>query len=166
MEQSSSFVEHQPLLQLSLLLSEFHLHQLHEVDGEKDARTGRRRKDRGKVKGDDEPGLACLDKFFDCAKSDCVEKSGDTQGTLSKILVKYKGNLKQEDSIEAQRRVLKDGKNMVLDVSTRKLVASGNSETEGEDKVWPHNFHISKHGVLRRRSSRRSGQTQNYGVQS
>ena len=90
MEQSSSFVEHLPLFQLSLLLSEFQLGQLHEVDGEKDARTGRRRKDRGKVKGDDEPGLACLDKFLDCAKSDCVEKPGDTQGTLSKRLVKYR----------------------------------------------------------------------------
>ena len=32
--------------------------------------------------------------------------------------------MKQEDSIEAQRRVLKDGKNMVLDESTRRLVAT------------------------------------------
>ena len=33
-------------------------------------------------------------------------------------------------------------------VSTRKLVASGNSETEGSDKVWPHSLHISTHYVL------------------
>ena len=38
--------------------------------------------DRGKVKAYDELGLSCCDKFFDCAKSNCVEKSGDTQGTL------------------------------------------------------------------------------------
>ena len=30
-------------------------------------------KDRGKVKVDDEPRLHCLDKFFDCAESECVE---------------------------------------------------------------------------------------------
>ena len=42
-----------------------------------------------------------------------VEKIGQVQG-----------NLKQEDSIEAQRRVLKDGKNMVLDARTRRLVAT------------------------------------------
>ena len=33
-------------------------------------------------------------------------------------------------------------------VSTWKLVASGNSETEGNDKVWPHNIHISTNYVL------------------
>ena len=32
-----------------------------------------------KSKTDVEPGLACCDKFFDCAKSNCIEKSGDTQ---------------------------------------------------------------------------------------
>ena len=28
-------------------------------------------------------------------------------------------------------------------ISTRKLVASGNSETEGKDEIWPHNLHTS-----------------------
>ena len=32
-------------------------------------------------------------------------------------------------------------------ISTRKLVASGNSETEGSDKIWPHNLHISTNYV-------------------
>ena len=32
--------------------------------------------------------------------------------------------------------------------STRKLVASGNSETEGSDKVWPHNLHMSTNYVV------------------
>ena len=64
--------------------------QLLQHDGDKDARTGRRREDRGKVKADDEPGLTCLDKFFDCAESGCVGKPGDTQGTLPKRLVKYR----------------------------------------------------------------------------
>ena len=31
--------------------------------------------------------------------------------------------------------------------STRKLVASGNSEAEGSDKSWPHNLHISTNYV-------------------
>ena len=33
--------------------------------------------------------------------------------------------------------------------STRRLVASGNSETEGKDKIWPHNFHVSTDCVPR-----------------
>ena len=42
-----------------------------------------------KVEADDnEPGFHCLDKFFDCEKSDCVEKPVDTQSTLSNRLVK------------------------------------------------------------------------------
>ena len=32
----------------------------------------------------------CLDKFFDCAEYDCVEKPGDTQSTLSNSLVNYR----------------------------------------------------------------------------
>ena len=61
--------------------------QLHQNDGKKDARTERRQQDRGKVKADDEPGLTCLDKFFNC-ESECVEKPGDTQSILSNRLVK------------------------------------------------------------------------------
>ena len=33
-------------------------------------------------------------------------------------------------------------------VSTRKLVASGNSETEGSDKIWRHSLHISTNYVV------------------
>ena len=66
--------------QLSLLRSEFQLDMLHQNDGEKDARTGRRQQDRGTVKADDdEPGRLCFDKFFSCEQSDCVGKAGDTQ---------------------------------------------------------------------------------------
>ena len=43
-----------------------------------------------KVKTDVEAGLACCDKFFDRAKSNCTEKSGDTQGTLSTRLEEYR----------------------------------------------------------------------------
>ena len=32
-------------------------------------------------------------------------------------------------------------------ISTRRLVASGNSETEGQDKFWPHNLHTPKDGA-------------------
>ena len=68
-----------------LLRSEIQLDQLHQNDGEKGARTGRRQQDRGKVKADDdELGRLCLDEFFDCEQSDCVERPGDTQSTLFK----------------------------------------------------------------------------------
>ena len=39
-------------------------------------------------------------------------------------------------------------KDAVLDVGTWKLVASGNSDTEGSDKIWPHNLYISTTYVL------------------
>ena len=82
-EQSSLSVQHQQF-QLSGLRSEFQLDQLHQNDGEKDARTGRRQQDRGAVKADDdEPGLLRLDKFFDCEQSDCVEKTRDPQSLKS-----------------------------------------------------------------------------------
>ena len=32
-------------------------------------------------------------------------------------------------------------------ISTKKLVASGNSETEGKDEIWPHNLQKSEDGV-------------------
>ena len=128
--------------QLTLLLSEFQLDQLHHNDGEKDARTGRREPDRGKVNPDDEPGLTCPDKFFDCAESDCVEKPGDTQKHPVEQIGRVQGILTQKNTIKTQRRQ----KDAVLDVGTRKLFASGNSGnsgTEGSDKAWPHNLHIS-----------------------
>ena len=57
--------------------------RMQEQDGDK--------QDRGKVKADDdELGRLCLNKFFDWEKSDCVEKPGDTQSTLSNRLVKYR----------------------------------------------------------------------------
>ena len=105
------FVEHEAV-QLSVLRSEFQLDQLYQNDGEKDARTGRRRQDRGNVKADDdEPGFHCLGKFFDCRirlrrkarrySKHPVEKNGQVQGKLT-----------QEIAITTQRRVLKDGKKM------------------------------------------------------
>ena len=68
--------------------------QLHWNDGEKDARTGRREQDRGKVKaGDDEPGLHCLDKVFDCEQSGSVEKPGNTQKHPVEQVGQVQGNL-------------------------------------------------------------------------
>ena len=77
----------------SLLHSDFQLDQLHQNDGEKDARTGRRRQqDRGKVKtDDDEPGRLRLDKYFEVRlrRKDLgyskhpVEQIGQVQGNLT-----------------------------------------------------------------------------------
>ena len=79
-----------------------------------------------------------------------VEQSGQVQG-----------NLTQEIAITTQRRVLKKGKkestrrlfateedqghrNFPKDSkSMRRLVASGNSDTESKDKLWAHNSHTS-----------------------
>ena len=44
------------------------------------------------VKTDVELGLVSCDKFFDTAKSNCIEKSGDTQGTLSTRVEEYREN--------------------------------------------------------------------------
>ena len=50
-------------------------------DGEKDARTQRRRQYCGEIKAhSDEPDFNCLDKFLIREPSDYVEKPGDTQG--------------------------------------------------------------------------------------
>ena len=75
MEQSSSFVQHQPF-QLYLLLLEFQLALLHHrKDGEKDARTIRREHDCGQIQANgEEPDQFCSYKFFICEQSDCVEK--------------------------------------------------------------------------------------------
>ena len=109
----------------SLLRSEFQLDQLHQNDGEKDARTGRRQQDRGKVKADDdEPGLLCLDKFFDSEQSDCVEKPWDTQSSVSNRLVstgKPDARDRKDDAASSSQGWQKDA---FLDVITGKLVAT------------------------------------------
>ena len=45
----------------------------------------KKKEDCDKVKADVEPGLSCCDKFFDCANSSCVEKSGDTGHFVNQI---------------------------------------------------------------------------------
>ena len=129
--------------------SEFQLDKLHQNDGKKDARTGRRQQDRGKVKADDdEPGRLCLDKFFDCEQADCVEK------LKAPCRTDWYGN---HDAASSSQGWQKDA---FLDVSTGKPVGpgysrnpanpgnSGDSRTEGNDEDWQHNLHISTNCVL------------------
>ena len=79
--------------------------QLRQSGGEKDARTERRRKGRGKVKADDEPGLICLDKFPHCARIQLRRKPlGYSNHPVEQI--------RQVQGIKTQGRVLKDGKKM------------------------------------------------------
>ena len=76
MEQSSSFVQHQPF-QLSLLRSEFQLDKLPQHNGEE----GTRAKGTKYVTIEifcDEPVFLSSDKFLFIEKSDCIQKSGDT----------------------------------------------------------------------------------------
>ena len=79
MEQSSSFVQHQPF-QLYLLHWEFQLDKRPQHDGEKDAGATRRRKKCDEIEiYSDESVFSCSDKFLIREKSDCITKSWDTR---------------------------------------------------------------------------------------
>ena len=95
-----------------------------------------------------------------------VENPGDTQSTLSNRFVKYRETWRERTqsrrSVEFSRMVLAVGMRKLVateedqehqnypevSVCTRKLVASGNWETEGSDKVWPHNLHVSTNYLM------------------
>ena len=136
----------------------------------KDARTGRREQDRGKAKAD-----TCLDKFFGCAESDCVEKKslGILKAPCQNDWTSAGRPGAREFNPDAASSSLALQKDTVLDVgtrklvateedqehlnypvdrvSTRKIVAAGNSETDGSDRAWPHIlniFHMSTNYVL------------------
>ena len=132
-------------------------------------RTQGRRQQDGGTADDDERVLLCLDKFYDCEQSDCVEKPGDTQSTLSKRLVKYRETLRKRSQSPSSSRgcvdvstrklvAIEDSQEQVKyledSASTGKLVAPGNprnpgdSGTRGNDEDWPHNLHISTHDVM------------------
>ena len=116
------YVSHISLLCRS---SEFLLDQPHQNDGEKDARTGRRQQD-----DDDEPGHHCLDKFFDCAESSCVEKPRGYSKHPVEQIGQAQRNLTQEIPITTQRRVLKDGKKMQFWIEVR-----GNSSLQETQRL-------------------------------
>ena len=114
--------------------------------------------------------FTCLDKFFNCKPSDCVEKPGNTQSTCqndwssSGKLDAINSNQEAASSSQARQ------KDAVLDVSmrrlvaseedqehlnfpedsksTRRLVASGKSDTKGKGNIWPHHLHTSTDCVL------------------
>ena len=100
----------------SLPSQEFQLGQLHRKDGEEGAGTKRRKQDCGEIQANgDEPDQFCCYKFFICEQSDCVEKPGDTQ-KLQVDRLDYQGGLMQAQikfPSPTQRRVLKDGKEML-----------------------------------------------------
>ena len=95
---------------LSLLYQEFPLEQLQQKDGEKDARTKRRKQDCGEIQADgDDPGHFCLYKFFICKQSDCVENHGDTHSFKSTDCIlretwrKIKSKFQSRRSVEFSR---------------------------------------------------------------
>ena len=110
-------------------------------------------------------------KLFDCAKSDCVHAATSSSSAQCPIASKPCQPVWKSTGRPVAREHNQDAADAVLDVgsrrlvaaekdqelqnfhedrkSTRKLVASGNSETEGSDKVWPHNLHMSTDCVLR-----------------
>ena len=94
-----------------------------------------------------------------------VEKSGDTQGTVSTWLAEHRetcsertqsrhsvefSSVKKDAMLdESTRRLVAAEVNQELLnfhgnlKSTRKLVATGNPDIDGTDRIWPHNLHIS-----------------------
>ena len=66
------------------------------------------------------------------------EQPWDTQSTL----LKNWSSTRKRDAREFNRDAASSSqgwqKGSVLDVNTRRLVASGNSDTEGKDKIWIH----------------------------
>ena len=103
----------------------FQLDKLHLNDGEKDARTERRQQDRGKIKADDdEPGRLCwtssstvnsliVSKSLGIRKAPCRTDWSSTRKPDAK-----------EDDQDAASNSQGWQKNAVLDVGTRKLVAT------------------------------------------
>ena len=146
----------------------------HSNDGEKDAKPAKRREDRGKVKADDEPGLRLsrqvlrlckirLHQRFRWYSRHPVNRFGKVQGDLvakefnqdaasssqawRKDAVPDESTWRLEATEEDQEHL-----NFAEDSKSRRLVASGNSKTEGEDKIWPH---ISK--IYRLRTAQGEG---------
>ena len=159
-----------------MLRSEFQLDQLHQNDGEQDARRTRWTKNCGKVEADVKPGFEDWSKFFDCAESQCIQPSGDTQSTLSERFdssreygearterphqnnAAWSSQVWQKDAErdESTTRLVAAGTNQDLlsfresSESTRRLVAlmAGNSESiDGDDILCPHNLHTSTANV-------------------
>ena len=81
---------------------------------------------------------------FDCAKSDCVEKLA----LLKALCQKNGSSAGKPEAREFNRYAASSSqewqKDSVLDVSTRRLVTSGNSEIESKETNWSHNLHKSK----------------------
>ena len=106
MEQSSSFVEHQPF-QLYLLRQDFQLDTLSQNHDEEDAGTEGRRNNCGKIElYSHELVFTCSDKFFIRKKSDCIQKSWSESGCayhgitdLSNTLVKVQHGAVSENSV-------------------------------------------------------------------
>ena len=97
-----------------------------------------------KSRTDVELGLACCDKFFDCAKSNCIEKSMDkTQRRVLKCGKKMQTWTRARGDWGAAEKDQKSVNFHENLKSTRKLVASGNSDIDGTGTIWPHNLHIS-----------------------
>ena len=86
-------------------------------------------------------------KFFDCAK---IRLRRKVRGHSRHLVKKGWSSTGKPDARGFNRDAASSSqgwqKDAVLDISTRRLVASGNSEIEGKDKNWPHNLHISKDG--------------------
>ena len=83
-------------------ISNFQLCSVSSNDVEKNSRRNRRRKDRGKVKTDDELCFADCSKLFHSAEFDYVEQPGDTQSIQSELdstsRYLWEGGLAAEDS--------------------------------------------------------------------
>ena len=102
MESSSSFVQHQPF-RLTWLLSEFQLDKLPQNDGEEGAGTEGRRQNCGKIKTYSyELVFNCSGKFLIRARSDCIQRPGETHSFRGKPESRVRRNSKPDAASSSQ----------------------------------------------------------------
>ena len=127
-----SLFQHQPF-QLSLCCAKNLSFLCHRKDGEKDARTERRRPDCGEIQANgDEPDQFCSYKFFICELFDCVEKSGILKASSRQVGLSGKLGACANQSSNADSSVELSGLakrcSTKLFISTGKLVATGKDQ--------------------------------------
>ena len=123
MEQSSSFVQHQPF-QLHLLRLEFQLDELHQQGGEEDAGAKMRSKNCGKIEiYSDEPVFTCSDKVL-IRKSLIASNSPEILTATGKPESRMRRNSKSDAASSSQVRLQDAYFGGLMDTATVKPVAT------------------------------------------
>ena len=123
MEQSSSFVQHQPF-QLHLLRLEFQLDELHQHSGEEDAGAKMRSKNSGTIEiYSDEPVFTCSDKVL-IRKSPIASNSPGILTATEKPESRMRRNSKSDAASSSQVRLQDAFFGGLMDTATVKPFAT------------------------------------------